>query len=812
MFRRAWRQQVVLCGVLICSAGVAPAQDEPVTDSSAKSTATRPTIETIVVTGTRGAERSVLTTPVPIDVITRGQIASAGALGGEFGQALQNLVPSFNFQRQSNSGAADIVRPAQLRGMSPDQVLVLINGKRRHTTSITGIDAKTGRGTAPADFNSIPNNAIRRVEVLRDGAGAQYGSDAIAGVINIILDERPEGVETEFTWGEHVTKFSPADDKDIRDGRTVSGKGAFGMPLGEGGFLRAGVEYKDRQETNRSGIDTVPFFEDEANIPLVGGGRNYKPGDGAAKDLNLWFNAGAPLAGDVEAYGFGSYNRRDAEGTGFFRYPIGFANIQSVYPLGYRPITTGLNKDLALAGGVRGKFEAWNWDGSLNYGRNQFEGGVKHSLNPSLGPTSPHTFDVAEYENAQISANVDANRHLDVGLATPMTLAVGAELRRQDYQSHAGDATSYLAGPFADSLAIGAQAGTGLLPEEERKLDRAVYSAYVEGSVDVLRNVFVDLALRYEHSNDFSATTAGKLSARWEFIDGFAFRGAVSNSFRAPSLVQMGFGTSSTSFGSGGQLTTVNTLPVDDPVAQVLGARKLDSETAANFSFGLTGSFEVGVNVSADVFRIDVDDRITLSERIDCAANSACDARNITAANFFTNAVNTRTDGIDVVASYGTELFAGTLDLSASYALAETKIRKVNNSAVAGVILVGVEERNTIEDAAPQRKAIFTTSWQGESWTALGRLTYQGKTTRVFNFGGGFEPRQDYDAKWQFDTDVAVKIAPGVKAHIGVSNLFDTYPTRSNSDINFFGNLPYDVLSPVGFNGRFVYLTAQLAL
>ena len=182
MFRRAWRQQVVLCGVLICSAGVAPAQDDPVTDSSAKSTATRPTIETIVVTGTRGAERSVLTTPVPIDVITRGQIASAGALGGEFGQALQNLVPSFNFQRQSNSGAADIVRPAQLRGMSPDQVLVLINGKRRHTTSITGIDAKTGRGTAPVDFNSIPNNAIRRVEVLRDGAGAQYGSDAIAGV------------------------------------------------------------------------------------------------------------------------------------------------------------------------------------------------------------------------------------------------------------------------------------------------------------------------------------------------------------------------------------------------------------------------------------------------------------------------------------------------------------------------------------------------------------------------------------------------------------------------------------------------------
>ena len=813
--RSAYRS--VVAALSAAAIGAAHAQDAGTAATRAPAAA-RPIIETMVVTGTRGVERSILTTAVPVDVISQDQIGSAGAFGGEFGQALQNLVPSFNMQRQSNSGAADMVRPAQLRGMSPDQVLVLVNGKRRHTTSITGIDAKTGRGTAAVDFNSIPGNAISRVEVLRDGAGAQYGSDAIAGVINVLLDERPEGLETEFTWGEHVTRFSPAD-KDIRDGATLSGRVAFGIPLGRGGFLRAGVEYKDRNATNRSGIDSVPFFEDPANVLLVGGGRNYKPGDGATQDLNLWFNAGVPLNDDVEAYGFGTFNHRAAEGTGFFRYPIGAANIVSVYPLGYRPVTTGLNRDVALTGGARGKHGQWDWDTSASYGRNQFEAGVKHSLNPSLGPTSPHKFDVAEYQNALFSVNADVSRDVDIGIAAPATLAIGGELRRQEYESHAGDPDSYVAGPFAASLAIGAQAGTGLRPVETRNLDRTVYSAYAELSADLLPNLFVDAAGRYEHSDDYSATTSGKLSARWEFVDGFALRGAVSNSFRAPALVQLGFGTSSTSFGVGGMLTTVNTLPVDDPLARALGATRLDPETSRNFSFGATGSFDFGMNVSVDWFRIDVDDRITLSERLDCPppgalgpAAAQCAARNITAVNFFTNAVNTRTDGVDVVVSYRADTLVGTLDLSASYSLAETEIRKVNNRVAGGLVLVGVEEQNTIEGAAPQRRAIFTANWQDEVWTVLGRLTYQGKTTRVFNFGGGFEPRQTYAAKWQLDADVALRVTRNVKVHVGASNLLDTYPSRSGDDINFFGNLPYDVLSPVGFNGRFVYATAQLTL
>ena len=764
-------------------------------------------LETIVVTATRTRAASNLETTAPVDVVDATQIASAGAFGGELAQTLQVLVPSFNLSRQSNSGSGDLVRPAQLRGMSPDQVLVLVNGKRRHTTSVTGIDLKIGRGTAPVDFNSIPSNAIKRIEVLRDGAGAIYGSDAIAGVINVILDDRPEGAEFDLTYGTHYTDFDPIDDS-LDDGGTTTVQGSFGLPLGEDGFLRAGLEYRDREGTNRAGFDQVPFFEDPANIPLVGGQRNFKPGDAATEDLNLWVNAETAL-GALTGYGFATYSTRDAEGTGFFRYPVSSANIESVYPLGYRPITTGDNEDTSLTLGLRGDAGAWTWDASLSYGLNNFEQGVKNSLNPSLGPTSPTSFRSGETENELLALNVDFGRELDLG--RPAQLALGAEFRSEAFQSKAGELASYQAGPFTD-LAIGAQAGGGLKPEEERDLDRDVLSAYAELSVDVTDTLVVDVAGRAEDYDDIGSVFTGKLAARWEFTPGYALRGSVSNSVRAPSLVQLGYGTSSTSFGAGGQLTTVNTLPVDDEVARLLGAQELEEETSTNLSLGLTARITDNLQVTLDAFQIDVDDRITLSERIDCVpgnvpadAATACAARNITAANFFTNAVNTRTEGFELVATYSLPLAGGTLDLSAAYAQADTEIRSVNDPAVAGVILVGVEETNTIEDAAPDEKGILSARWANERVSALGRVNYYGEATRVFNFGGGFEPSQTYGSTVQVDVEFGYKVLSQVELFIGASNLLDEYPDESNDLIFYFGNLPYDVLSPIGFNGRFVY-------
>ena len=800
-------KSLALAGVAAAAlAPVAFAQEaaENVAASGAESS------EELIVTGTRARGRTVTATPVPVDVISKSDLQKAGALGGEFGQTLQNLVPSFNFPRQSNSGAADIVRPAQLRGMSPDQVLVLVNGKRRHTTSVTSIESKTGRGTAPVDFNAIPASAIKRVEVLRDGAGAQYGSDAIAGVINVILDDAPEGVEVNASYGVHATDFEPTD-RSLTDGDTWILQANAAIPLGvEGAFLRAGFEYKNRAKTYRGGFDQVPPWEDSGNLPLVGDQVNFAPGDGASEDWSLWFNGSAALSEGVELYTFGTYTERDSEGTGFFRYPIGSQNIISVYPLGYRPVPTGDSRDFALTAGLRGDVSGWGWDISANYGRSRYEAGVYNSLNPSLGPTSPTRFHAGAYETDLFTANADLTRELDFGLANPSVFAIGVEYRREGFKSEAGDPASYEAGPFTD-LAVGAQAGGGLRPEETRDISRDVYSAYAELSLSLTDTLLVDLAGRYEDFSDFGDNLSGKAAVRWEFAEGLALRASVSNNYRAPSLVQIGYGTSSLSFGEGGSLQSVQTLQVDDPLARVIGASDLEAESAINYNAGFTAALGK-FRFSLDAYKITVDDRITLSERVDAstlppaslaALQPLFDARGITAVNFFTNAVDTETEGFDVVATYAfDDVWGGALNLSGAYSQSETTI--VGRRDIPGVTLVGVEESNTIE-GAPKSRFILTAEWTDETLSLLGRLTRHGETTRIFNFGGGYEPEQTYSAAFQFDAEVGYQVTQNVNLYVGASNLFDAYPDRSNDEIFYFGNFPYDVLSPIGFNGRYLY-------
>lgn len=783
--------------------------------------------EQVVVTGVRGRERSVQTTPVPVDSIPASALESSGALGGEVGQALQNLVPSFNMPRQSSSGPADFIKPAQLRGMSPDQVLVLVNGKRRHTSSVVQQEGKTGKGTTPVDFNSLPLSAIKRIEVLRDGAGAQYGSDAIAGVINVILDDAPEGVEVNASYGAHVTNFKATNlDLDITDGETLSVSVEGAMPFAnKGGFIRFGVDYKDRNETNRAGLDLVPpafLGVPAANVPLAAGKRNYKPGDAATEDMNVWFNSEIKLNGETELYAFGTYNQRDAEGTGFFRYPVGATGLNDLappavpnpYPLGYRPITTGDNQDLQLALGVRGDAGAWAWDVSANYGDNSTDIGVKNSLNPSLGAASPRTFHSAGFNNELFTLNADASRNISLGdFAQTASLAVGAEYRYQSFETTPGDPASFVAGGLEAApnfRAIGAQAGNGLKPADARSASRDTYSAYAEVTADVRDNLFLDAAMRYENASDFGDSLAGKLSGRWEFAPGAALRAAISNSYRAPSLSQGNFQFSTTNFGGGGALTTINLLPVDNPIAVGLGAKPLDAETSSNLSAGMTVRTNVGLTFTADLFQIDVDDRITLSERIDCQmapvplpVQAQCALANITSVNFFTNAVDTRTRGIDIVANYKTGLFKGDLNLSAAYNYAETTIRDINTTGVINVI--DVEERNTLTDAAPKSKLILTADWRDSDFNALVRATNYGSTKRVFNFGGGFEPEQTYGREWQLDVEAGYQITDNIGVYAGASNLLDEYPDLSDGLINFFDNLPYDVISPVGMNGRYVY-------
>ncbi|MDH3804611.1 MAG: TonB-dependent receptor plug domain-containing protein, partial [Gammaproteobacteria bacterium] len=358
------------------------------TNGNALAQAQEEATEEIVVVGSRGEARDPLESVVPVDVISADEIAAAHSFGGELGELLQALAPSFSFPRQSNSGAGDHVRAAQLRGMSPDHTLVLVNGKRQHTASVVALESAIGLGTNPFDFNTIPLIAIERIEILRDGAGAQYGSDAIAGVINIVLKDAAQGGTVTASYGQHRTDFDPTGD-DIDDGDTFSVAADYGFAVGDGGSLRIGGEYRTRDATNRAGIGVLPFFEDDtpANQAL-NPARVFSPGDGGADDIYVFYNASVPI-GEREFYSFGRYSNRETEGTGFFRYPDGFSSLPSVHPDGFRPITLGDNTDTSLSVGLRGTNFESDWDLSLTLGSNDFDSGVKDSANPSLGAASP---------------------------------------------------------------------------------------------------------------------------------------------------------------------------------------------------------------------------------------------------------------------------------------------------------------------------------------------------------------------------------------------------------------------------------------
>lgn len=790
------------------------AADAATTTASATGSA----LDEVIVTGTRTKGRTVLDSPVPVDVLSADDLASSGAVAGELGQALQALAPSFNFPRQSNSGGADHVRAAQLRGMSPDQVLVLINGKRQHTSAVVNLESKIGKGTTPVDFNSIPLNAIKRIEVLRDGAGAQYGSDAIAGVINIILDDATSGSEASISYGQNRTAFKPTS-QSLRDGDTTVAQLKTAFALGAG-YLDAGAEFRHRGSTNRAGFDTIIFQADPTPANLATEGhRNYAPGDGDARDVDAWFNSRLPLASGAEFYTFGTYDHRDSVGAAFFRYPDSTSNQIAVYPQGFRPETLGTNDDLSLSAGLNGKSGTWSWDSSLTYGQNRFNYGLRHSLNASLGPSSPTTFKIGDFKFEQLTADFDATHELAVAaLPHPVNLAVGAEYRRERYRTGPGDPASYAAGPFTDFDA-GAQAGPGLTPADAASTARNVGSIYADLSSDLSARFFADAAVRFEHYSDFGNAVAGKLSGLFKLTPTLALRGAVSNSFRAPSLSQISYKSTSTSFGVGGVLSQVLTLPVSSPIARALGAQDLKAEKSLNYSVGFTFAPVDDFSLAVDLFRIRVTDRITISEQLNGSdltdfIQTQFGLAGVDGINFFTNAVDTATKGVDLIANYRHELGAGALKFTAAYTYARTTIDGVRATPAQlqalglNDVLFGVEERNTLEDAAPKTKAILSAEWSDPRWGLSARLTRFGSAVRVFDFGGGFQPRQEYSAKSQLDLEAAFKATALLSVAIGGTNVLDTYPDRSSDDINYAGNFPYDVLSPIGFNGAFFYLRA----
>ena len=633
-------------------------------------------IEQIVVTGTRVPDRSAIETAVPVDVVSGETLSNVGVT--EINQTLSTLLPSFNFPRPGLADGTDTTRPATLRGLSPDQTLVMLNSKRRHSSSLVNVNGTIGRGAAAVDLNTIPSAIVQSIEVLRDGASAQYGSDAIAGVINVRLKQDSDGGDLMVAYGARDFDYDvpvgaapagatwPAPSSigsSGTDGESLTVSGWKGLGFGDTGYLTLAAEYKDQERTERGGYDFRQQY------PLVG--TAFDPREAGFDRFNSWYgepeleqltffaNGGGELDGGVFLYGWASYQDRESRSAGFFRRALDDRNVIEIYPDGYLPIIAPEVKDYSAAGGATWDAGEWALDASLTFGTNEMQFGVENTLNRSMGTASPTTFDAGGFTYDQLVLNLSAVRAYDVGaFASPLNVATGLEAREEAYTIFAGEPSSYINGgallPNGSPTASGAQVFPGFRPANVTDADRTAIGAYVDLEANLTENFLGSAAIRAEDYSDFGSNVSGKIAGRYDFTDAFALRGSAQTGFRAPSLQQQYFATTSTNFIAGVPFD-ITSFPVSDPIARALGAQDLDAEEATNYSFGAVMRF-ADVSLTIDAYRIDIDDRIVLSENLtQDNVRQYLESQGfigIGGGRFFINGVDTETRGIDVVLTW----------------------------------------------------------------------------------------------------------------------------------------------------------------
>ena len=755
------------------------------------------TLDTVIVTGTRVADRTVAESQSPIDIITPEALQSTGT--SELATALSRALPSLNFPRPALTDGTSGVRPAQLRGLSPDQVLVLVNGKRRHTSAMINVNGSIGRGSAAVDINTIPITAIERVEVLRDGASAQYGSDAIAGVINIVLKGSGSGGSLAVDYGQYSAG----------DGNKYQLSGDTGISFADGrGSLHVAGQISQQDESNRAGpyLGTTP---DTGNFPSIGE-KTFVVGDprvdATAASANLSFD----FSDNITGYANALLSNRDITSFAFYRSPNHSgqtALLAQIYPDGFVPQINQYSKDRSLVAGVKGNTESgWTWDVSANHGENTLDFHTRNSINYALGVDSPSSFYDGTLKYQQDIFNADFTKSLDWGLAYPVTLSFGGEYRREKWEQSAGELNSY--------TGSGAQGFGGFLPGNAVDKDRNNYAIYAGLEADLTDKFSAGLTGRYEDYSDFGDKFSGKLSARYAFTDKVALRATASSGFRAPSLAQQSY-QAVTSTIINGVFVDRGTFPTTSPAAQALGATPLKAESSTSYSVGLVLQPTDRLYLTVDAYQIDIDDRIVLSTNI--TTNAAANALladlglpQVTAFSYFTNGVDTRTRGVDAVSSYTLPFAASSLELTAAYSYNETEVKKIMGSpAVFGTLgitqsLIGRDEIGRIEDSFPRDKAILSGTWRSDRWelglaaTRYGSFTVRNSATATRD--------QTYDAKWVLDASASFKPSEQWKLTLGADNLLDEYPDRTTDLQNStWGMLPYSNYSPFGFNGAYVY-------
>ena len=811
-------------------------------------------IEKIAVVGSRAAPRSIGDSPVPVDVISAEEFNKQGST--DMVSMLQTSVPSFNVNEQPINDASTLVRPANLRGMASDHTLVLVNGKRRHRSAvITFLGGGLSDGAQGPDLSVIPSIAIKQVEVLRDGAAAQYGSDAIAGVINFVLKDDSEGGMMEVKYGSHYEG----------DGDTIQYSGNVGLPLTTEGFANFSFEYKEADPTSRS------VQRDDA-AALVAAGNTFVAdpaqvwGNPEIKDdIKLFGNFGLELSKDAEAYMFLNYAEREVEGGFYFRNPHNRGGVNDggtdadgnqlllvgdltgdmsgncptdirvgnnvlnnsryinevannpdcfafneMFPGGFTPKFGGKVVDSSIALGTKGEtdwlVEEMNYDISFYAGSNEVDFMIRNTINPSLGPDTPTAFKPGKYIQSEQSLNLDVSKYIDNFNDGSLNVAGGVEFRHESYESIAGDYKSWEIGPLASQgFGIGSNGFPGLSAKSAGKADRESFAMYADVEYMVNDDLMASGAIRFEDFSDFGNTTKGKLAGRYQLNDTMALRGAFSTGFKAPTIGQSNVRNVTTAFGTDGKLIDRATLPPTNPVAELKGGKPLTPEESEAISFGFVGEFDNGLFVTVDYFNIEVTDRIATVSGIKLTqddintllSQGVQDASSFDEVSYFTNDFDTDTTGVDIVANYSQDFMGGENKYSLAYNWTETEVTQHSSN-------ISTERVRMIEENLPNQRWSFTTNHANDGWRLMARLNYFGDIYEDHLDSG--LPIEDISAEFTVDLEAAIDVNENFEFVLGAKNAFDETPDRNTMWDNEIAGAKYPVTSPIGINGGFYYL------
>lgn len=767
-------------------------------------------IEDIIIVGNRNGKRTKLDTPVPVDVINIDKIQrSSPQMTAQ--DLLNYVIPSFNSVRQSASDGTEHIDPVTLRGMGPDQVLVLVNGKRRHTTSLVNYQNTVGNGSVGTDLSTIPIIGIEKIEVLRDGAAAQYGSDAIAGVINIIL-KKNTGASASITYGLSGRN----------DGDTYQAGANYGTSLGKtDSYINLSLQLSHRGKTTRTqnhdldifGNNFAYEFADNPDIArkndddiirargLTRDDFNFQIGDAQIRQGQLFFNSEYPLNDNFKIYSFGGFSIKEGKGYGFRRLPSETSNVvSSIYPNGFQAVLGSQIYDVSYAVGAKYNVNNWLLDLSNTFGSNTFNYNISNTNNASLGAKSPTSFYAGAHSFLQNTINLDVSKNIN-----RFNVAFGGEFRFEQYQIKAGDEASYaqydVNGNIASdgSTVIGAggsQSFIGFSPRNVLKKYRHSTAVYADVSYDLDKKLNIDVAARFENYSDFGNSLNGKLAVRYEFVKNYAIRAAVGTGFRAPSLQQQYFNNSYADISTTGlTIVTKGIFRNDSRAAEVLKFDRLKQETSVNGSAGFTLKPVKGLFITIDGYIIKVKDRIVITGNITDPILSDPDVvgkgNEVESGRFFANAIDTETKGVDVVVSYDWKLGGGNLNINLAGNYTETKITDFHfpeNISTPREQYFGPDQINIIESLSPKTKASLGLNYGIGKFNFLVRNTYFGKVIRD---GFPFGEVQEFSPKVVTDVSVGYDITKNINFTIGANNVLDVFPDLQIYKNSYYGVFKY---------------------